>query len=78
MFHPQATEIQSFKVECFSTKTLKFQRCDTIIYDVSVDFAIFCMLISLVISYACVKFLDDMIINNGITCIFHVFLFCVF
>ena len=40
-FHPQTTEIQPFKVECFSTKTLKFQHDDVIISDVSRDFEIF-------------------------------------
>ena len=41
IFHPQTTEIQPFKVEYFSTKTLKFRQHDVIIYDVSADFGIF-------------------------------------
>ena len=40
-FHPQTTEIQPFKVECFSTKTVKFQHDDVIISGVSGDFGIF-------------------------------------
>ena len=36
------------------------------------------MWISLVISYACAKFHDDVIINNGIILYFSCFLFCVF
>ena len=40
-FHPQTTEIQPFKVECFSTKMLKFQHDDVIISDVSGDFGFF-------------------------------------
>ena len=40
-FRPQTTEIQPFKAECFSTKALKFQHDDVIIFDVSGDFGIF-------------------------------------
>ena len=40
-FHSQTTEMQPFKAECFSTKTLKFQHNDMIISDVSEDFGIF-------------------------------------
>ena len=36
----QTTEIQQFKFECFSMKTLKFRQGDVIIYDVSEDFRI--------------------------------------
>ena len=58
---------------------LKFQQYDVIIYDVRVDFEIlFGMWKSFVISYPCTKFHNDITINDGITCIFHVFLFCVF
>ena len=32
--HPQTTEIQPFKAECFSTKMLKFQHVDVIISDI--------------------------------------------
>ena len=34
-FHPQTTDIQPFKVKCFSMKTLKFQHDYVIICDVS-------------------------------------------
>ena len=81
MFHPQTTEIQLFKTECFSTKMLKFQQYDVIIYDVSVDFrGSFGMLNSLVMSYHCAKFQHDITVNDRITCIFHAFCFvyCVF
>ena len=40
MFHPQTTEIPPFKVECFSTKMLKFQQYNVIIYGVSANFEI--------------------------------------
>ena len=52
MFHPQTTEMQPSKVECFSTKALKFQQCDVIFYDVSADLGIlFGVWNSLVMSY---------------------------
>ena len=38
IFHPQTTEIQLYKVECFVTNTLQFQHDDVIIYDISRDF----------------------------------------
>ena len=38
MFHSQTTKIQPS--ERFSTKMLKFQQYDVVIYDVSVDFTI--------------------------------------
>ena len=67
MFHPQTTEIQPFKVECFSTKMLKFQEYDVIIYDNSADLrTFFGMWNSIVLSYPCAKFHHDMIINDGI------------
>ena len=71
--------IQPFKVECFSTKMLKFQRYDVIIYDVSADFRIlFGMWNSFVMSYPCAKFQHEMTINNRINCIFSVFCFVYF
>ena len=74
MFYPQTIEIKPFKVECFSTKTFKFRQYDVIIYDVSADFRIlFRMWNSLVMSYPCAKFHRDMVIDNGINCIFHVY-----
>ena len=64
MFHLQTTEVQPFKVECFSTKMLRFQQYDVIIYDVSAYFEIlFDMLNSLIMSYPCAKFYRDMTIN---------------
>ena len=72
-FHQQTTEIQPFKVEYFSTKTLKFQHNDVNIYDVSKDFGIFFgMQNRLLISYLCAKFYCDMTIITGDKCIFHV------
>ena len=58
MIHPQTTDVQSFKVEHFSTKVLKFQKYDVITYDVSVDLGILFVLLhnSLVMSYPCAKF----------------------
>ena len=76
-FHPQTTEIQPFKVECFLTKTLKFQNNDVIIFDVSGDFGIFFgMWNRLVMSYLCAKFCCDstLITRNAFSCTF----FCIF
>ena len=54
-----------FKVECFSTKMLKFQHDDVIIYDVSRDFGtLFGMWNRLAMSYPCAKFHCDRTINN--------------
>ena len=79
MFHPQTTEIQPFKVKCFSTKMLKCQQYGVIIYDVSADFEIlFGMWNSLVMSYPCEKFHHHMTINNGSNCILHMFCFVYF
>ena len=79
MFHPQTTDIQPFKRECFSTKTLKFQQYHVNIYDVTADFGIlFGVWIGLVTSYPCAKFQYDMTINNGIYCVFHVLCFMYF
>ena len=74
MFHPESTDMQPFKVECFSMKMLKFQQYEVIIYDVSAEFEIsFDMWNSLVMNYPCAKFHYDMTINNGINYIFHVY-----
>ena len=55
-------------------KKLGFQQ-----FDLGVDFRIlFGMWNSLVMSYPCAKFHHDMIINYGITYIFHVFSFVYF
>ena len=80
MFHPQTTEIQSFKVECSSTKTIKFQQYDVIIYDVSADFRIlFGMWISIVMSYSCAKFHHDITIILKELIVFFMFLvLCIF
>ena len=73
-FHPQTTEIQPFKVECFSTKMLKFQHYDVIISDVSEDFGIFFgMWNRLPMSYLCAKFCCDATLIACITCIFHIY-----
>ena len=73
-FHPQTTEIQLFKFECFSTKMLKFQHDGVIISDVSEDLEIFFgMWNRLVISYLCAKFCCDTTIIACNTCIFHVY-----
>ena len=77
-FHLQTTEIQPFKFECFSTKTLKFQHDDVIIFDVSGDFGIFFgMWNRLVMSYLCAKFCCDTTLIACNTFIFHVY-FCIF
>ena len=53
----QTTEIQQFKFECFSMKTLKFRQDDVIIYDVSEDFRILLGIWNrLVKGYLCAKF----------------------
>ena len=73
-FHPQTTEIQPFKVECFSTKTLKFEHDDVIISDVSEDFGIFFgMWNRLVMSYLCAKVCCDSTLIACNTCIFDVY-----
>ena len=73
-FHPQTTEIQHFKVECFSTKMLKFQHDDVIISDVSEDFGIFFgMWNRLAMNYLCVKLCCDTTLIACNTCIFHVY-----
>ena len=73
-FHTQTTEIQPFKVECLSTKTLKFQHDDVIISDVSEDFRIFFgMWNRFAMSYFCAKFCCDMTLIACNTCIFHVY-----
>ena len=73
-FHPQTTEIQPFKVECFSTKTLKFQHDDVIISDVSEDFGIFYGIRNrLAMSYLCAEFCCDMTLIECNTFIFHVY-----
>ena len=75
-FRPQTTEIQPFKVECFSTKTLEFQHDDVIISDVSEDFGIFFgMWNRLAMSYLCAKFCCDTTLIACNTCIFHVYFF---
>ena len=75
MFPPQTTEIQPFKVECFSTKMVKFQQYVVINYYVSADFLVlFAMWNSVVMSYPCVKFHHDMAIEIG----YNLHLFCVF
>ena len=77
-FHPQTTEIQPFKVECFSTKMLKFQHDDVIISDVSADLGIFFGTWNrLAMSYLCTKFCCDTTLIACNTCIFHVY-FCIF
>ena len=80
MFHSQITEIQPFKVQCFSTKMLQFQQYNVIFCDVSADFGIsFRTYSGLAMSYPCVKFHHDMaIINNGINCSFMYFVLCIF
>ena len=76
--HPQTTEIQPFKVECFSTKMLKFQHDDVIISGVSKDFVIlFGMWNRLAVSYLCAKFCCDTTLIACNTCIFHVYV-CIF
>ena len=78
-FHPQPTEIQPFKVECFSMKVLKCQHDDLIISDISGDFGIlFGMLNRLVMSYLCAKFYCDTTIITCNTCIFHACFFVFF
>ena len=58
---------------------LKFQLNDLIIYDFSADFRIlFGMWNSFVMSYPCAKSKHDMTINDGINCIFPIFLLCLF
>ena len=55
-------------------ETLKFQKYDIIIYDISADFKIlFGMWSSLVMSYHCAKFYHVMTITNGINCICFVY-----
>ena len=80
MFHPQTTEIQPLKAERFSTKMLKPQKYDVIIYDVSADFGyLLAMKNSIIMSYSCAKFHHDMTINNRINCIFcFLFRLCFF
>ena len=76
-FHPQTTEIQPFKVECFLMKTLKFQHDDVIISDISGDFGIFLgMWNRLVMSYLYAKSCCDTTLIACNTCIFHVY-FCI-
>ena len=58
-FHPQTTEIQPFKVEHSSIKTVKFHHYDFITYDASAHF-IWYMKNSLIMSYPCEKFHHDM------------------
>ena len=71
--------IQPFKVECFSTKMLKFQQYDLITHDISADFRILSgMWNSFVTSYPCSKFQHDMTINNGVYFIFPGFCFVYF
>ena len=41
-FYPQTIEMQSFKVECFSMKMLKFQH-DDVLSMTSVDISEFCL-----------------------------------
>ena len=70
--------IQPIKVECFSTKMLKFQQYDVINYEVSADFRIlFGMWNGFVMSYPCAKFQHGMTINNGINRIFLFFVLCI-
>ena len=67
MFHLQTTEIQPFIADCFSTKTLKFQQYDVIIYDASENFGILSGIWNtLVMRLSCAKFHHDVTINNGI------------
>ena len=77
-FHSQTTEIQPFKVECFSTKMLKFEHDDVIVFDVSGDFGIFFgMWNRLVMSYLCTKICCDTTLITCNTCIFNAyFLYC--
>ena len=73
-FHPQTTEIQPFKVECFSTKMLKFQHDDVIISDVSEDFGVFFGMWNMfAMSYLCAKFCCDTTLIACNTFIFHVY-----
>ena len=62
-FHPQTTEIQPFKVEHSSTKTVKFHHYDLNTCDVKVDFMCH-VKNSLVMNYPCKKFHHYMNINK--------------
>ena len=64
MFYPQTTEIQSFKVEYFSARALKFQQCGVMICNISANFGIYLC----GINYLCAKFHHNMTINDGINC----------
>ena len=69
----QTTEIQQFKFECFSMKTLEFRQDDVIIYDVSEDFRILLGIWNrLVKGYLCAKFSCYRTIVICNTCIFHI------
>ena len=73
MFHPQTTEIQPSKFECFSTKMLKIQEYDGIIWHICADFRIsFGMWNSIVLNYPCARFHTDMAINNRITHLYRI------
>ena len=73
-FHSQTTKIQPFKVECFSTKTLKFRDDDVIISDISGDFEMqFAMSNRLGMSYLCTKFCFDTTLAACKKSIFHVY-----
>ena len=73
-FHPQTTEIHPLKVECFSTKMLKFQHDDVIIIGVRGDFRIFFGKWNrLVMCYIYAKFCCDTTLITFNTCIFHVY-----
>ena len=73
-FYQQTTEIQPFKVGCFSMKMLKFQNDDVIIFDVSGDFGIFFgMWNRLVMRYLCAKFCCGTTLITCNTCIFDVY-----
>ena len=56
-FHPRTTEIQPFKVGCFSTRTVGF---------------LFAMWNKFVMSYLCAKFYCDTAIITCNTCFFRV------
>ena len=75
-FHPRSTEIEPFKVDWFSTKTIKFQCDDIIISDVSEESGIFFGIRNrLAMNYLCAKFCCDTTLIACNSCIFHVYFF---
>ena len=77
-FHPQTTEAQPFKFECFLMQTFKFQHNDVIISEVSEDFGLFFgMWTRLAMSYLRARFCCDSTLIACNKCIFHVY-FCIF